>query len=169
MDRPVPGRSNLSYRHAHSDGDRTYSLSQPISGRSRRLGNQSINEGSLRRQRRQAVRYLSVASDQVLRQPPRSPQTHRGGCHCLRVRIGATLETWHRDPARHSGAPPSIVTPGAGPSVATSGVTPSALGPASGDWATFGYDLQQTRHVPCTQIAKENIDGPGTGRRYTES
>lgn len=46
---------------------------------------------------------------------------------------------------------------------ATPGATPMGGVDAavSGDWPTFGYDLQQTRHVPFTQVTKENVTDLG--------
>lgn len=49
-------------------------------------------------------------------------------------------------------------SPAASP-VASPGATPVAA--VTGDWPTFGYDYQQTRHVPFDQITKKNVDKLG--------
>lgn len=44
----------------------------------------------------------------------------------------------------------------------STGATPvTGAATTNGDWPTFGYDYQQTRHVPFDQITKENISDLG--------
>ncbi|MEZ4580887.1 MAG: hypothetical protein R3A10_04405 [Caldilineaceae bacterium] len=33
--------------------------------------------------------------------------------------------------------------------------------PEQGQWRTFGYNYEQTRHVPLTQITKDNVSQLG--------
>ena len=61
-------------------------------------------------------------------------------------------------------ATPASTPPGPTVSGATPGATPAATPAApaaASDWATFGYDYGQTRHVPFTKITADNINDLG--------
>jgi alcohol dehydrogenase (cytochrome c) len=61
--------------------------------------------------------------------------------------------------ATPASTPQPVAVTGATPG-ATPAATPAAAG-AAGDWATFGYDYGQTRHVPFTAITKDNVTDLG--------
>lgn len=54
-------------------------------------------------------------------------------------------------------------TPAAGAGASASPIVPGA---SAGDWATFGYDYAQTRHVPFTEITKDNVTQVGRAWSY---